>query len=93
MRKRRHRGRGPSRWWRAAEAVAKVCAGVALLGGVHAVLTYWTPPDSVWRALGAGAGWFVVAAAAAVLGRVCAQRSLALELDPVLRSRDPTDHR
>ena len=31
MRKRAHRGHGPSRWRRATEAIAKVIAGVAAL--------------------------------------------------------------
>ena len=76
MRRRAHRGRGPSRWHRALEAVAKATAGLAaLIAMTGALRVTETPSDGATMALGG----IVVAALAWTVGRRAERAAARIE--------------
>lgn len=77
VRKRRARGRGPSRWWRASEALAKVAAGCASLLVLGSVIE--ARPGAVLGVGWTGLAWALVGVVAGVVGVRCARRAAFIE--------------
>ena len=77
VRKRSARGRGPSRWWRASEALLKIVAGCAALLTLGSALEAESGAllGVGWR----GAAWALVAGSAGAAGVLCARRARTLE--------------
>ena len=79
MRKRAHRGRGPSRWERATEAVAKAIAGLAVLIAMIGVLRVTDASSN------GSDGWVMACASSAVaalawtIGRRAEHRASQIE--------------
>ena len=84
MRRRAHRGRGPSRWNRALEAVATATAGLAaLIAMADALRVTDTPSDGATLAIGGS----VVAALAWTVGRRAERAAARIESIAATRRR------